>query len=239
MIKAAFICLTLVTVMTAVNAQQQVRPPAPDILPPGECPSSGYTAPLYGVFGDNDGGTIPYEIAGPCTPKALRDAAEAIGMRRYRPLGVKNVTTIRFFAKGTLANERGTLENVDKVDVSISYVVPAIRLVVDAAGNKNPRQVRVYADEYAWNETEPGVGGKSAQSMLGRRAPLIKLTPFGALWSVIEAEGHAKVVTAGGQTLVTGTSPYDGYEVTTTLDEKHLPVHVRVKAAGKIYEATF
>ena len=44
---------------------------------------------------------------------------------------------------------------------------------------------------------------------LADRVPLIKLTPFGAVWSVIEAEGHTVVSrTADGKTVLTGTSPH-------------------------------
>jgi len=45
------------------------------------CPPGGYAPPLYGSFGQNGGGgQTAYEIASPCIPQAVRDAAEAIGM---------------------------------------------------------------------------------------------------------------------------------------------------------------
>ena len=74
---------------------------------------------------------------------------------------------------------------------------------------------------------------------LAERAPLIKLTPFGALWSIIEAEGHAKVGTLAGKMTLTGTSPYDAMEVTLSLDNKQRPESVTVKANGHVYGATF
>src|SRR5213596_1284318 len=68
------------------------------------CPPGGYAPPLYGSFGQNGGGgQTAYEIASPCIPQEVRDAAEAIGMGRTRPLGVKNVSTIMFSAEGTFA----------------------------------------------------------------------------------------------------------------------------------------
>jgi len=78
-----------------------------------------------------------------------------------------------------------------------------------------------------------------AMTTLTEREPLIKLTPFGALWSIIEAEGHAKVATVSGKTVLTGTSPYDGMEVTITLDDKQRPESVIAKANGHVYGATF
>jgi hypothetical protein len=74
---------------------------------------------------------------------------------------------------------------------------------------------------------------------LNDRAPLVKLTPFGALWSVIEAEAHTKVTTANGKTVLTGTSPYDGIEVSATLDDRRRPIEVLAKTNGHAYGATF
>src|SRR5712691_5147958 len=96
---------------TSAGAQQQ---PAPLI-----CPPSGYAQPMYGVFGQNGGGgQTSYEIASPCIPKEVRDAAEAIGMGRTKPLGVKNVITIMFSAEGTLAGQGGT-DKLSKADFHI------------------------------------------------------------------------------------------------------------------------
>jgi len=53
---------------TGAGAQQ----PAALVCPPG-----GYAPPLYGVFGQNGGGgQVAYEVASPCVPKEVRDAAE-------------------------------------------------------------------------------------------------------------------------------------------------------------------
>jgi hypothetical protein len=83
---------------------------------------------MYGVFGQNaGGGQASYEIASPCIPKEVRDAAEAIGMGRTKPLGVKNVITIMFSAEGTLADQGG-MDKLSKADFHINYVVPAMRM---------------------------------------------------------------------------------------------------------------
>jgi hypothetical protein len=217
---------------TSAGAQQ----PASMVCPPG-----GYAPPMYGVFGQNGGGgQTAYEIASPCIPKEVRDAAEAVGMGRTKPLGVKNVSTIMFSAEGTLAGEGGTAK-LSKADFHISFVVPAMRMFLNGtrADGRPLTEIRVFADTYAWNETKEGIGATAAMATLAERAPLIKLTPFGALWSVIEAEGHAKVDTAGGKITLSGTSPYDGMEVTTILDDKQRPESVTVKATGHVYGARF
>jgi hypothetical protein len=203
------------------------------------CPAGGYAKPWYGAFGDNDGVLRAYEIASPCNGKAVRDAATAIGMGRFRPLGVKNVSTIRFQAKGQFADEKGRLGPAEMVDLSLNYVIPAGRFDVTRAGARPERTVGVFADKTAWNETAPGEGASAAPKALRLRAPLLKLTPFGALWSVIEAEGHATTATVSGATVITGASPYDGYKVAVTLDAKNRPVSARVEAEGDVYAATY
>jgi hypothetical protein len=162
-------------------------------------------------------------------------------MGRHRPLGVKNVITIMFSAEGTSAGSGGTMDNVSKADFQISYVVPAMRLALEGAhaDGKPLKEIRVFAARYAWNEARQGMGATPAMMTLADRAPLVKLTPFGALWSVIEAEGHAKVSKVNGKAVLTGASPHDGIEVTTTLDDKNLPESVTAKANGHVYGATF
>ena len=170
----------------------------------------------------------------------MRDAAEAIGMGRTRPLGVKNVITIMFSAEGTFTDQGGT-HKLSKADFHLSYVVPAMRILLEGtrADGMPLKEIRVFADTYAWNEAKEGMDATPAMAALAERAPLIKLTPFGALWSVIEAEGHAKIGTLGGKTVLTGMSPYDRMEVATTLDDKQRPESVTVKANGHVYGATF
>jgi hypothetical protein len=189
------------------------------------------------MAGDNDGQLRGYEIGSPCVGKELRDAAVAIGMGRWKPLGLKTLTTLRFQATGKITNEAGQMLTDAKIDMGINFTIPAARL---SAETTKGADIRVFNDKLAWTETSPGVGLKPTPKALPLRAPLIKLTPYGALWSVIEAEGHAKVTKdTKGQTVVTGASPYDGYVVAVTLDAKSLPVAVTVKAEGKTYAATF
>jgi hypothetical protein len=156
-------------------------------------------------------------------------------MGRNKLLGVKNVITIMFSAEGTFGGD--TL----KADFHISYYLPAMRMFLEGTrANGTPlKEIRVFADTFAWNETTEGMGATSAMNALNDRAPLVKLTPFGALWSVIEAEGHAKVNKGDGKTTLIGTSPFDGIEVSTTLDAQHRPIEVVAKANGHTYAASF
>jgi hypothetical protein len=229
----------LAVLSAAVVAAQGGVPNQPNrpAAPPPTCPPSGYSQQYYALFGQNGGdGQTAYEIASPCIGQEVRDAAIAIGMGRNRLLGVKNVITIMFSAEGTLAGDKLT-----KSDFHLAYYLPALRMFLNGtrADGKPLKEIRVFADTFAWNETEEGRGATSAMNALNDRAPLLKLTPFGALWSVIDAEAHAKVTIVNGRTVLTGTSPYDGIEVATTLDNEHRPIEVTARANGHTYGATF
>src|SRR5438034_11106190 len=121
--------LLAAVVALLVGAGAEAQQPAALVCPPG-----GYAPPMYGVFGQNGGGgQTSYEIASPCIPKEVRDAAEAIGMGRNRPLGVKNVITVMFSAQGTLAGPGPGMDKLTKADFQISYVVPAMRLALEGS----------------------------------------------------------------------------------------------------------
>jgi hypothetical protein len=235
------VTLGVAVLCAAASVSAQRGMPNQPAGPPPTCPPSGYSQPYYALFGQNGGdGQTAYEIASPCIGQAVRDAAIAIGMGRNRLLGVKNVITIMFTAEGTMADP-GATNTLKKADFHISYYLPAMRMFLEGSrqGGKPLKEIRVFADTYAWNETEEGRGATPAMNALNDRAPLVKLTPFGALWSVIEAEGHTTVTTVNGRTVLTGTSPLDGIEVSTTLDGQHRPIEVVAKANGRTYGATF
>jgi hypothetical protein len=212
------------------------------------------------LFGQNGGdGLTAYEIASPCIGKDVREVAESIGMGRSKLLGVKNVIGIQFRANGTIADGANTtgMAKLANAEFHITYNIPAMRMFLNGAkANGQPlKEIRVFANQYAWNEAQEGRGATAAMSTLNDRLPLIKLTPFGALWSVIEAEAHTVVTkSADGKTVLTGTSPYDGIEVAVTIEDSRqhpklgpygptelirLPVAVTAKANGHVYAATF
>lgn len=228
------------------------------VTPPPPCPPNGYGAQAYYAgFGQNGGdGNTWYEIASPCIGKDVREVAESIGMGRAKLMGVKNVIGVQFKADGTMADGNG-MGKLAGAEFHISYNIPAMRAMLKGTrANGQPwNEIRVFADRWAWNETQEGRGATAAMNTLNDRLPLIKLTPFGAMWSVIEAEAHTVVSkTADGKTLLTGTSPYDGVEVAVTVEDSRqhpklgpyeptelirLPVAVTAKANGHVWGATF
>ena len=230
------------------HAQEEAAPAAPAGRPawlpkPEPCPASGYAAPRYGLVGRNGGdGPAATEAASPCVPQAVQDAAEAVGMARAHggsPWGLKNVVTVMFAGSGTFAVDGAKPQTVSRVDVQIHYGLPAARVMITSAAGAKP-DIRVFNDGLAWTEVSEGVGGAAAPAAAAHEElVLTKLTPFGALWSEIEAEAHVKVMKVKGQTVLVGASPYDGIEVTTTLDDKNFPVSVSVKDGKNVYGATF
>ena len=226
--------------------------------PAPTCPASGYGAQAYYAgFGQNGGdGQTAYEIASPCIGKDVREVAESIGMGRNKLMGVKSVIGVQFRVNGTMADGAG-MAKLANAEFQIAYYIPAMRAMLKGTkANGQPlNEIRVFADQYAWNEAQEGRGATAAANALNDRLPLIKLTPFGAMWSVIEAEAHTVVSKApDGKTVLTGTSPYDGIEVAVTVEDSRqhpklgpydptelirLPVAVTAKANGHVYGATF
>jgi hypothetical protein len=227
--------------LASATVQGQTAGPSPTPAPAlPTCPASGFAKPLYGGFGDNDGVIRGYQIASPCIAKETLAAAEALGMARGKPVGIFNISTIRFGATGTLAEDNGRPAPRADVDIAISYAIPAIRLTVRGTSAESPQSGWVFADGKVWNEDAPGVNGRKAPaSAIGARAPLPLLTPFGAVQAIAEAEGHATVSTVDGRTVLSGTSPYDRLPVKVTLGEKNLPVAVEVVSGRNVYRATF
>ena len=221
------------------------------------CAPNGYGAQgYYAMFAQNDDGFTAYEIGSPCIGKDVREVAESIGMGRGKVMGIKNVIGVQFRADGTMADGTG-MARLTNAEFHIAYYLPAMRMFLNGTkANGQPlKEIRVFADQYAWNEAQEGRGATAAMTTLNDRLPLTKLTPFGAMWSVIEAEGHTVVSkTADGKTVLTGTSPHDGIETSVVVEDSRqhpklgpydptelirLPVAVTVKANGHTYGATF
>jgi hypothetical protein len=207
------------------------------------CPASGHHPPMYGTVGRNGGdGPAAVEIASPCLKPEVLAAADATGMLRGHfnvPLSVKNVTTAEITFTGQFATDGTRMVPVERMDLHISYVLPAVRLMVRRPGAEP--QIRVFNKRAAWTEASQGGDATPVANPAMARELLImtKLTPFGAMWSIIDAEGHATVARENGRVVLSGTSPYDGIPVSITLDENNAPVAVRVTDGRTVYGATF
>jgi hypothetical protein len=224
----------------ATTAPAQILGGGVDERPIRACPASGYFPPIYGAVGRNGGdGLAATEVISPCTPDAVRKAADAIGMARSHtnsPLSLKSVVTAMFRAEGTYAVGGRAPARIDRLDFHMHYGLPAARMMVTAGGRT---AIQVMNDDYGWTEVTEGGAATPAQAQARELYTLTKLTPWGAMWSVIEAEGNTRVSAAGGKTVLRGTSPYDGLDVTVTLDPQSRPESVRVANGGTTYGASF
>ena len=216
--------------------------PGAGARPAWACPASGYAEPRYGYVGRNADGPAAAEAASPCSPMEVAMAADAAGMARdgRAPYGFKYIIGLQFRARGTFAVDGARPEKVDSIEFQGDYTKPAVRLIIKRGERTD---IRVSSEKLAWNEATEG--GDASPIRNGAAAAremeiLLKLTPFGGLWSAIEAEGHAKVSkTANGMIVLNGVSPYDGLDATTTLNNQGLPATITVKDGRNTYAATF
>jgi hypothetical protein len=201
------------------------------------CPASGFGEAVYGIIVRNAGdGPAYFELANSCIGPEVRAAASAIGMGRSVPLGVKGITTAMFTAEGTFAVDGARPEPV-KLDYQVNFMQPAARLMIQRAGGQ--RDIQVVNAGRAWNEATEGGAATRADGRAMEREAIAKLTPYGAIWSVVEAEGTARVTQANGKTVISGTSPYDGLPVTVTLDAENRPESMTLRAGRDTYGASF
>jgi hypothetical protein len=209
-------------------------------MPKFKCPPSGYYPPMYGVFIRNGGdGPAPAKIVSPCTPQELIDAADAIGMARmdyFTPMNLTSIVTEMFTAEGVFALDGKEPKKIDSLQIQVHYGLPALRLTVKASGVQT---IRVFNDELAWREASEGGAAKPAMGDRRELQALTRLDPFGAMWSLAESEGHAKVSVVDGKTQIQGVNPYDGLDVTVVLDAKKRPESARVVDGSTVYGATF
>src|ERR1051326_5806062 len=112
-------------------------------------------------------GLTAYEIASPCIGKDVREVAESIGMGRSKLLGVKNVIGIQFKADGTMTDGTGVVR-LANAEFPIAYNIPAMRMFLNGTkANGQPlKEIRVFANQYAWNEAQEGRGATAAMNKL-------------------------------------------------------------------------
>ena len=236
--KKTIIAATLAAAAFATSAAAQApAAPAPT------CPASGIGAPLFGVFGGNDGIPHPYEVMGPCTPPEVRASVLAMGLGRSAPLSLKAVGMVRFSAKGTWNDAVAGPVTLETINWHTHFYYPAARAEIKGTtrNGKAFSNVEVFNTDRAWDETTPGVGPKKAPAKaFDERRLWPVLLPQGALLSIVEAQATVKISKdAAGKTVITGKSPYEPWTVTITLNDKSQVEKVVIPHGGATYQATF
>jgi hypothetical protein len=146
------------------------------------------------------------------------DVANSMGMLR----GLQqddSILSLEYWATGTMTMGAQKYE-ISKYRMSLNYSVPGMRvdLTRKAAGGAEQRQIHVVAGNFAWNETEPGVGPTPAQNTLRERLVMLWTTPFGAVKAARLAGANLKVTDqGGGRTVLTFPLPAPVNDVTATV----------------------
>ena len=140
----------------------------------------------------------------------IKNAEYALGMIRG-PQRIDAINTVEYWGTGTVSYH-----------ASVSYAVPAMRVDVTRAGQ---REIQVVSGAYAWNESVPGAGfipgstaAPSPQALQDRQLELWT-TPFGTLKMAERAGANAKVTRDGGVTVI--TFPLMDVTVKATLNAKN------------------
>lgn len=138
------------------------------------------------------------------TPKRdiVFDVANSMGMLR----GLQqedSILSIDQWATGTMTVGAQKFD-ITKLRISLNYSVPGMRVDMTrkAPGGAEQRQIQVVAGNFAWNETEPGVGPTPAQNTLKERLVMLWTTPFGTIKAARAAGANLKVTDQGGGTSV-------------------------------------
>jgi hypothetical protein len=226
--------------MASAQGSSAAIQPAEKLVAPFPCPASGVAPLHYGVTIGNSANLVPFEFASPCIPKEVLRAAEALGMARLKPVTVKGVSSMDFTAAGPVAAEGKGASTIQAAAArfSVAYYVPGLRMnIAGTREGKEVNEIRVVAGGRVWNEQQPGIGELPATGSAAEREALIYLTPFGAVWALVEAEGAAKVRAARGRTVI--EAPLDLGSIAVTLDKANFPVEVKLKSSHGTYEARF
>jgi len=186
------IALSVSALLTGVALLAQGGGGAAPAGPAQTCAPNGYGAQgYYSMFVQNDDGFTAFEIASPCIGKDVREVAESIGMGRGKVMSVKNVIGVQFRADGTMADGTG-MARPTNAEFHIAYYLPAMRMFLNGTkANGQPlKEIRVFADQYAWDEAQEGRGALQERRRGQARA---------WLWERIDAglrdafRGHAAV----------------------------------------------
>jgi hypothetical protein len=183
----------------------------------------------------------------PDRAKALRSAAEALGMIRWSDIGAANVrlpgidivNTQELIASGT--TEMGGRMVKSDVHVALGYNPAAMRVEITPTpeGGGAQHTIETVRETWAWNESQIGAGlvagkGTAMPVMTAVRERLLRLwtLPFGVVKAAYAAGDKAVVSTEGGATVITAplSGPLAGMSVRATLDAKNLITKVEARS---------
>jgi len=200
-------------------------------------------------------------LAGPLTPasmKALTEAAErlklplplmqaadGLGMWRGGGAGERLDAIIRaeFEGNGVIyqpaKSGKWAETKVKQFIFSVDYSLPASRVMLvttDAAG-KDQKTFHVVRENFAWDETAPGIGGKATTDSAEWRRREIEVLPHSIMRAVFAADRtKVKLTQQGGKHVI--TAPVHGVTAKITLAPNFRPERVELPVTHPVLGKT-
>ena len=178
--------------------------------------------------------------------KALRTAADALGMVRWSDIGgavrlpgIDIVNTMEFQGSGTVDNAGRAVEA--DYHAALGYNPAAMRVEIghaEANAGAAPHAIHTVRDTYAWDESEIGAGlvaGKGTATPVSNAAQerLLELwtLPYGVIKAALAAGEKTSVTIEGGATVLTFplSGALAGVTVKATLDANNLIARVETR----------
>jgi len=183
----------------------------------------------------------------PDRAKALRAAADALGMGRWSDIGGANtrlpgidiINTMELQGSGT--SDMGGRQVKTDFHIALGYnpVAARIELTRTPDGSAAQHAIQTVRDTYAWNESEVGAGlvsgkGIATPAMAAVRERLLQvwMLPYGVVKAAYAAGDKTVVSTEAGATVITVplSGQLAGITLKATLDAKNLISKVEARA---------
>jgi hypothetical protein len=184
----------------------------------------------------------------PDVAKAVKAAADALGMPRWSGLGgdqlpaLDVVNRIDFRGSGTTYGPGQEPAFKTDYHVAFSYNPPAMRLEMtrtSPAGGAQQHTIQTVRENYAWNESELGAGlepgkGTATPAMAAVKERLLQLwiLPYGVVKAAVAAGDKTRATGENGATVISFplSGQLAGITVRATLDAKNLITKVETRA---------
>jgi hypothetical protein len=187
------------------------------------------------------------QSSAPDRAKALRAAADALGMVRWSDIGsgatrlpgIDVVNTMEFQGSGTSYSGSQTLKT--DYHAALGYNPSAMRVEMTrtpSGGGAPQHTIQTVRDNYAWNESEIGAGlipgkGTATPAMAALKERLLQLwtLPHGVVKAALAAGDKTTVSTENGVTVITFplSGQLAGITVKATLDSNNLVSKVETR----------
>ena len=182
--------------------------------------------------------------AGPDAAKAVKAAADAMGMPRTGGPGGAGLPEVdvsnrmEFWGSGTVAGGNGAAATKADYHAALGYNPPAMRVEVTRT-NPDSHTIQTVRDSYAWNESQIGAGLESGRgtatpvtNALKSRLLQLWILPYGVVKAAFAAGDQAKLSNENGANVLMFPlgGELAGITVKATLDAKNFITKVETRS---------